>query len=318
MREKVGEVERHLTFGGYADRATRLAAGLRTLGVGPGDRVVMLIGNRPEFHVADMATLLLGATPISIYNSSSPDQIRYLAGHAQATVAIVEHREFLDRLLQVRAELPAIRHVVAIEPLDEPGVESWDELLAAAPLDLETAAATAQPDDLATDHLHVGHHRTAEGRDARPPQHLLDGRQPPRRARLRARPVADRVVPPDGAHRGTRRHALRRDRVRVRGHHLPRHPSPRSDARRDPAADPLRGAAHVREDPQHGAGGARRRRRPGRDVRGRARDRCAGRRAPRPRRGGLGRARDRVRTGRRRVAPTARGSCSGSTSCESR
>ena len=64
LREKVGEVERHLTFGGYADRATRLAAGLRTLGVGPGDRVVMLIGNRPEFHVADMATLLLGATPI--------------------------------------------------------------------------------------------------------------------------------------------------------------------------------------------------------------------------------------------------------------
>ena len=67
----------------YADRATRLAAGLRTLGVGPGDRVVMLIGNRPEFHVADMAALLLGATPISIYNSSSPEQIRYLAGHAR-------------------------------------------------------------------------------------------------------------------------------------------------------------------------------------------------------------------------------------------
>ena len=110
-----------LTFGDYADRATRLAAGLRTLGVGPGDRVVMLIGNRPEFHVADMAVLLLGATPISIYNSSSPDQIRYLAGHAQATVAIVEHGDFLERVLEVRADLPALRHVVVIEPVDATG-----------------------------------------------------------------------------------------------------------------------------------------------------------------------------------------------------
>ena len=91
LRTKVGDDFELLTFGEYAARATRLAAGLRELGVGRGDRVVMLIGNRPEFHVADMAALLLGATPISIYNSSSPDQIRYLAGHAHASVAIVTY-----------------------------------------------------------------------------------------------------------------------------------------------------------------------------------------------------------------------------------
>ena len=89
--------------------------GLRALGVGPGDRVVMLIGNRPEFHVADIAVLLLGATPISIYNSSSPEQIAYLAGHAEASVAIVEDATFLDRVLEVRADLPALRHLVAVE-----------------------------------------------------------------------------------------------------------------------------------------------------------------------------------------------------------
>ena len=50
----------------------------------------MLMRNRPEFHVADIAVLLLGATPISIYNSSSPEQIQYLAGHSRAEVAIVE------------------------------------------------------------------------------------------------------------------------------------------------------------------------------------------------------------------------------------
>ena len=150
IREKAGDDFRQLTFGEYADRATRLAAALGALGVAHGDRVVMLIGNRPEFHVADMAVLLLGATPISIYNSSSPDQIRYLAGHARASVAIVEDAGFLARILEARADLPDLRHVVVIEPVDHPGVEQWDDLLAGAPLDLERAAATAAPDDLAT------------------------------------------------------------------------------------------------------------------------------------------------------------------------
>jgi len=149
IREKGDELT-VLTFGDYAARATRLAAGLRSLGVAHGDRVVMLIRNRPEFHVADMAAMLLGATPISIYNSSSADQIRYLAGHAQASVTIVEDAGFLERILEARPELPRLRHVVVIEPYDHPGAERWDELLEAAPLDLERAVATAAPDDLAT------------------------------------------------------------------------------------------------------------------------------------------------------------------------
>src|SRR4029453_11698168 len=99
---------------------------------------------------ADMAVLLLGATPISIYNSSSPDQIRYFAGHARASVAIVEDAGALARILEARATLPGLRHVVVIEPVDHPGVEQWDDLLAAEPLALERAAPSAAPDDLAT------------------------------------------------------------------------------------------------------------------------------------------------------------------------
>jgi len=150
LRWKTGDEVRFLTYDDYADQATRVAAGLRELGVGPGDRVVMLLGNRPEFHVADVGVLLLGATPISIYNSSSPDQIAYLAGHSNASVAIVEDSQYLDRVLEVRADLPALRHLVAVEPVDEPGIESWDELLSAVPVGLEAAAAVAAPHDLAT------------------------------------------------------------------------------------------------------------------------------------------------------------------------
>src|SRR5262249_8192651 len=106
LQSKTGEGFRRLTFDDYADQATRAAAGLAELGVDRGDRVVMLMANRPEFHVADVGALLLGATPVSIYNSSSPEQIAGLVGHCGASVAIVENAAFLDRVLQVRDQLP--------------------------------------------------------------------------------------------------------------------------------------------------------------------------------------------------------------------
>ena len=68
-----------------------------------------MMRNRPEFHVADVAVVLVGATPISIYNSSSPDQIAYLMGHSGVVAAIVEDERFLGAVLSVRSELPKLR-----------------------------------------------------------------------------------------------------------------------------------------------------------------------------------------------------------------
>src|SRR5690606_26880240 len=78
-----------VSFAEFGDRAARAAAGLRSLGVQPGDRVVLMMRNIPEFHWLDMAVLLCGATPVSIYNSSSADQVEYLVNHCGAVVAIV-------------------------------------------------------------------------------------------------------------------------------------------------------------------------------------------------------------------------------------
>ena len=84
------------TFAEYADHVARAAAGLRALGVEPGDRVVLMMRNIPEFHVLDLAAAFCGATPVSIYNSSSPEQVAYLVSHCEAKVGIVEDAGFLD------------------------------------------------------------------------------------------------------------------------------------------------------------------------------------------------------------------------------
>ena len=139
-----------LTFRDYADQACRVAAGLRALGVTPGQRVVLMMRNRPEFHIADMGVMLAGATPISIYNSSAPEQVQYLVGHCEAVVAIVEDKGFLERFTKVRSELPALHTIVAIDDVDGDDVVSYASLVGADPLSLEEASVAATPDDLAT------------------------------------------------------------------------------------------------------------------------------------------------------------------------
>ena len=61
----------------------------------------MLLGNRPEFHVADLAAVTLGATPFSIYQTYAANQIEFVVADADARIAVVE-RQYLDRLLEAR------------------------------------------------------------------------------------------------------------------------------------------------------------------------------------------------------------------------
>src|SRR3954467_2903273 len=130
-----------------ADRAARFAGGLTALGVTRGDRVVIMLRNRLEFHIADLGALLLGATPISIYNSSSPDQISYLVSHCKGAVAVTEAGDFADRMLAADAQ--TLHHVIVVD--DEPaGTVAFDEVASGQPVDIRAAAEQTDPLQLLT------------------------------------------------------------------------------------------------------------------------------------------------------------------------
>jgi len=142
-----------MTFAEYGDKVARIAGGLAERGVNPGDRVVMMMRNIPEFHLVDLAATFLGATPVSIYNSSSSEQIEYLVNHCDATLGIVEDVGFLARFRSVQAQLPTLKGLGIIkDPAGTAGddVFTLDDLLASEPIDLEAAAAAVDPDSMAT------------------------------------------------------------------------------------------------------------------------------------------------------------------------
>ena len=218
----------------------RLAGGLAALGVGPGDTVGFMLTNRPEFHLLDTAAMHLGATPFSIYNTSSPEQIAYLLGDAANRVMIVE-AAFMDRVAAVlEGGQGSVEHLVVLDGATSDSI-TLEELESAEPpagFDFEAALAGSRARRHPHADLHVGHDRSAEGRAAHARQRNGAVPRARRRQPLAERRGVDRVVFADGAHRRPRPHALRPDGVGRDAHLLPRgHPGVRPRRRR--SSDPL-------------------------------------------------------------------------------
>jgi long-chain acyl-CoA synthetase len=136
-----------ISYADYADRVRAIAGGLHALGVRRGDTVGLMLLNRPEFNLCDTAAMHLGATPFSIYNTSSPEQIAYLFGNAGNRLVITEAR-FLDTIAAAGVD---VDQVICVDAAPE-GTTGLDELESADPgdFDFEAAWRRVEPEDLIT------------------------------------------------------------------------------------------------------------------------------------------------------------------------
>lgn len=116
LRHKDLGLWRAYTWRDYADHAAHAGLGLLTLGVRPGDRVAILGDNRPEWQFADLGAQGIGAIAVGVYSTSPAGEIEYVLEHSGCVVAIVENEEQLDKILEVRERLPALRQIVLMEP----------------------------------------------------------------------------------------------------------------------------------------------------------------------------------------------------------
>lgn len=79
-----------LTWPEVRRKTAVLAAGYTALGVERGEQVLMMIGNRPEHWLTDLALTHLGAVPVTVYGTAAPEQIAHIARHSRGRFAIVE------------------------------------------------------------------------------------------------------------------------------------------------------------------------------------------------------------------------------------
>ena len=137
IRQKRHGIWQPTTWRGLEQRALHVGLGLRALGVPERGHVGVLAENRVEWVLAQLGAGMVGAVTVGVYPTSPTPEVAYVLAHADTEVVVCEDQEQSDKVLEARAQLPRLRHVVVMEhkgladtkAAAEPGlVLSFDEL----------------------------------------------------------------------------------------------------------------------------------------------------------------------------------------------
>ena len=136
LREKVYGIWQTTTWAELAALVRAMACGLAAAGVKRGDHVVVVGENRPRLYAAMLAAQSLGAVPVPLYQDAAAPEYLFPMRNAEVRVAIVEDQEQVDKMLELRAEHPALEHVWYDDPRGmrnyaEPGLAALDALIEA-------------------------------------------------------------------------------------------------------------------------------------------------------------------------------------------
>ena len=150
---------RSLTHHELLERVTHTGLALQRLGIRRGDRVAILSENRPGWLVADFACLAIGAVDVPIYPTLPARQLVYILKDSGAAAIFVSTAPQLAKILEVREQVPGLKHVIAMDQdATGPGVLGLAELYrmgaeaeaAGAGRGFRDEALRAKPEDVAT------------------------------------------------------------------------------------------------------------------------------------------------------------------------
>lgn len=137
-------------------RVASLHLALRAAGLGAGAKCGLISENRWEWAVADFAMMTGGIVSVPLYPTLPAEQVRYLLEHSESRAVFCSTQDQLDKVQEVRDQLPALELVIVFDPIDAEGVTRLDSLVSDQALDparlasFEAAAAAVAPDHLAS------------------------------------------------------------------------------------------------------------------------------------------------------------------------
>ncbi|HUS70114.1 MAG TPA: AMP-binding protein [Anaerolineae bacterium] len=134
MRHKHYGIWQPYTWEDYYLNVKRLALGLLSLGLEPGDKVLIVGDNAPEWYYAELAAQANHGVSVGAYSQLSPSEIEYIAKDSEARFAVVEDQEQVDKLLQVKEELPLLQRVIywsykGLAHYDDPMLMGYGQVL---------------------------------------------------------------------------------------------------------------------------------------------------------------------------------------------
>lgn len=161
MRKKQFGIWREYTWQESYTRVRHLALGLLELGLARGDKVCIIGDNDPEYFWAQLAIQACGGIAVGIFTDSAPQEIQYIVQHSDSVLVFAKDQEQCDKMLEIRAHVPAVRRVIYWEEKGlwnyrEPWLTSFEQVIASgreldqrAPTRWDERLAQGQADDLA-------------------------------------------------------------------------------------------------------------------------------------------------------------------------
>ena len=116
IREHKYGIWQSTTWREYAVQVRRFALGLHKLGFQRGDKLAVIGENRPRLYWAMLAAQSLGGVSLGVYQDSIQKEIGYVISHSDARFVVAEDVEQVDKLLEVRGDIPAVQHVIYDDP----------------------------------------------------------------------------------------------------------------------------------------------------------------------------------------------------------
>jgi long-chain acyl-CoA synthetase len=159
IRHKKFGIWQTYTWGHFWDQSKYLGLGLLSLGWAKGDRVTIVGDNEPEWYYSIFAAIGCGGIPTGAYQDSMADEIKFVINQSGSTMVIVEDQEQLDKILDVKEDIPQVKKIVYWDPkglrlYDDPLIISWEKVLVLGreyekshPGLFEERIAQSQPED---------------------------------------------------------------------------------------------------------------------------------------------------------------------------
>lgn len=116
------------TYGEMNELANRIGNGLLSLGIKKGDRVNVLVPNRPEFIYAWFGLMKIGAVMVPINVQFKPDEIKYIINNSEAGTLITTGA-FQEAVSKIRGEMPLVRNVIVIDPKEQSGIVPFETIV---------------------------------------------------------------------------------------------------------------------------------------------------------------------------------------------
>jgi long-chain acyl-CoA synthetase len=116
IREKDRGIWQTSTWGDYHGHVRDIAMGLSALGFARGDKLSVIGDNRPRLYWSQVAAMCLGGVSVPVYQDSIARELAYVLDHAEVSVVVAEDQEQVDKILNLKAQLPRLRLVIYEDP----------------------------------------------------------------------------------------------------------------------------------------------------------------------------------------------------------